>query len=413
MTALFKRIISRTFLVLRDAWLVVGVTLALVLLLEMAYRAQAYLRRREPAQRASLLPGPPSPFDTMPWARDYLADAPKEESLVWSPYVYFRNPTFTGTAISVDSLGHRLTPSAGAENARAVRVFFFGGSTTFGWFHRDAHTIPAEITRQLQAALGAGARVEPTNFGVPGYTFTQEVIALILQLQSGARPDAVVFYDGINDVHATTQNGRAGIPQNEVNRVADFARGRQLIADNEPGLRNDLRFAARAMGGALQRSQLVQRVQRSAESAAPELVSADSAVASLVRVYAENVRVVEALAAAYGFKGVYVWQPALLSSAKPLSTREKWLTSTVETDPPIRLMRDIHRAVPPRLVSAVRPIVGARFIDATPLFASDSTDVYADLFGHHFERVNPEIARAIVPALVRAAIFPAMPPSRR
>ena len=48
------------------------------------------------------------------------------------------------------------------------------------------------------------------------------------------RPDVVVFYDGINDVMATVQNGRAGLPQNEANREEDFRSGRLAAAIDCP-----------------------------------------------------------------------------------------------------------------------------------------------------------------------------------
>ena len=226
-----RRLGVRLVHLMRDAWLIAGVTLLLIVALEGAYRVQASVRGGSRWEQPNVLPGPASPFDTTSWAREYMRDHAREGLVEWKEYVYTRNPTFTGTHISVDSVGHRVTPQPSSAGSRVVRLFFLGGSTAFGWYQRNEETIAAEAARQLQKALGSSVRVEVTNFGVPGHVFTQEMLTLILQLRAGARPDIVVFYDGINDVASTVQNGVAGIPQNESNRRADFARGRQLAAD--------------------------------------------------------------------------------------------------------------------------------------------------------------------------------------
>ena len=225
------RVLARGGRLLRDAWLIAGVTLVLILAIESAYRLQMLVRFEWLAPAAA--PGPPSPFASTPWAADYWIGHQKEEAVLWSPYVYRRNPTFQAPHAEVDNLGHRITPmsESAPKDAPAVRIFFMGGSTTFGWYQRAPYTIPAEAARRLQAEFGKTVRVEATNFGVPGHTFTQEILELILQLRAGARPDVVMFYDGINDVKAAVQNGEAGLPQNEANRARDFIRGRLLAAD--------------------------------------------------------------------------------------------------------------------------------------------------------------------------------------
>jgi hypothetical protein len=55
-----------------------------------------------------------------------------------------------------------------------------------------------------------------------GWVSTQSVIMLLRQLQHGNIPDVVVFYDGVNDTYAAYQQGFAGWPQNELNRVTEF-----------------------------------------------------------------------------------------------------------------------------------------------------------------------------------------------
>lgn len=391
---------------MRDVWLITGVTLALLLLIELAFRAQQSIRGMTAARSESRRQDiPPDPFLATSWARGYLADHAREEDVIWEPYVYVRNPTFQGKFISVDSSGHRVTPVPTATAAIPLRVFFFGGSTMFGWYQRNENTIPAEASRQLQAAIGSNARVEPTNFGVPGRTFTQEIVELILQLRAGARPNIVVFYDGINDVMATVQDGKAGIPQNESNRVEDFARGRKLGNQLPSGFLHDVATAKRVAMRLVELSGFVQSVKAHASARAPSpfLISTDSASRSILHMYASSAQIVETLARSYGFEVVYVWQPALMSTTKPLTRREKWLAGKADGDRAIARIRDVHKEVPRLIGDTLSVLLGPRFVDETNLFSDDSLEVYVDLFGHTYERANPRIVTAFMPQLAAAA----------
>ena len=403
----FTRNVTRGGRMIRDLWLVAGATVLLLVVLESGYRLYD-LARTAIANRSADAKGPPSPFEATAWAADYWIGHEKEEAVQWAPYVYVRNPTFDAPHHSVDRLGHRVTPqqAPAAPGERTVRVFFMGGSTTFGWFQRADHTIPADAARRLQTLLGNTARVEVTNFGVPGHTFTQEILELILQLRSGARPDVVVFYDGINDVMATVQNKRAGFAQNESNRVQDFVRGRREASEDKPGLVNDLLTIKHMLGTALSRLWFAKQVVNwaraggSSTAAPPEL--AEQLAKSIVHMHAENARIVEALAASYGFQAIYVWQPALLSTRKPLTAHETWLRPA-EVGNFIPTMRDVHRRVPELIGPAIATVAGDRFIETTDLFNEDAGDIFVDWSGHTYERANPRIVDALMPSLGAAA----------
>jgi hypothetical protein len=76
-------------------------------------------------------------------------------------------------------------------------VLFFGGSTAEGNGASDDQTISAQFQTFLQGQ--AGQRVCCYNFARPGYNTTQERILFEQLLQNGARPNMVVFIDGVND----------------------------------------------------------------------------------------------------------------------------------------------------------------------------------------------------------------------
>jgi hypothetical protein len=399
MVAILKRIVSVGGRIVRDAWQVAGIILALVLLLETGYRVQGAVRRALSSDK-----GPawiPDPLAPPAWRSDYDAELGRTELLAWSPYVYFRNPPTRGRYITIDSLGRRVTIPPVSTGGRVIRVFFFGGSTMLGWFQRDGRTIPDEAVRRLQQVAGPGVRIQATNFGVPGRVFSQEIIELMLQLRSGNRPDAVVFYDGINDVIATVENGAAGIPENESNRAEDFARGRLFVADSGHGLQHDFRYVGRVLVPVLQRLELVQRLEAFRSRTAPPLISADSAARSETRVYAENVRIVEALARSYGFQPLYVWEPDLQSTHKPLTAHEAWLLRSMSD--PLRARRgEVHVVIPALLDSAMAGIAPGRFIDATDLFRGDSTEIFEGKASHNTEAAVPQIVDAFLPQLAAA-----------
>jgi lysophospholipase L1-like esterase len=375
-------------------------------LAESCYRMQGAARdaigRIGSGGRTKAANAPVHPVGSQPWYPEYAKEFAASESPAWRQYVYFRRAkAYRGRYINVDSLRHRVTPQPSAPAVPAARVFFFGGSTLWGSFLRDDHTIPAEASRRLQALAGPGARIEVTNFGETGHVFTQGMLELMLQLRAGNRPDVVVFYDGINDTFSALQNGEAGLGQNEMNRVNEFALGRQLVwHGHEEGVAKDLHSFAVLNAEALSRLRLVQRLARVIHPApTPTLLSRDSAARSVVRVYAENVRMIESLARTYGFTPVYVWQPTLHATRKVLTPFERGMMRGIDKDPTQRRLKEVHLAVLPLLDSAVTPQAPGRFVNASATFTGDTIPVYSDQVGHNTELAVPGIVDAFWPAL--------------
>lgn len=393
---------------IRTAWLILGVTLLMLLLIEGAFRIKKWASTPgpRPASQQNRLAGDPREYAWMPGYREEFW---KTWAFSWRPYVYFgRKPSFAGKYVSLDSNGYRVTPQPTTPATPVARVMFLGGSTMWGDFQRDSGTIASVTARRLQPLAGPGQRVEVTNLGESGYVSTQEVIKLILELRAGARPDVVVFYDGINDVASTVQAGTPGIPQNESKRVAEFAMGRTIDPLAYPqGLKKEMQALALLGKHALRQTAMVQWARDIGFGLTPAMIGADSAARGTVHAYVENVRVVEALAAQYGFTPIYVWQPNLHTTPKPLKPFEKNLLARIERDPYNRLLRDVHRAVPPMLDTALARVAPGRFVNASQLFRGDSIAVYTDEIGHNTEASIPRIVDAFWPALERA-IQPAL-----
>ncbi len=383
---------------IRSAWLVVGVLLGLLLALEGAYRLQGALR----GTARLLRPGPVTtgPYAGSTWypeiARIRL-DIPKR--LRWQPYVEVRQGSYRSTWFNIEEDGHRRTvqPPPGAATPR--QVFLFGGSTMIGSLLRDSMTIPARLAAELAAAGVHDVAI--TNFGESGWVFTQDVLALMLQLRAGVRPAAVVFLDGGNDVLSAVQQGRAGIPLIEGDRERDFTLGSTVFSWHSDWATDAA--ATRALGAvALGRLAIVRRLRPA--SAPPPEVPTDSLVEDAVRAYLGAMQWVEALARRYGFAALYAWEPVVHPAAKPLSPYERQLVRSIGATAEGRALLEVRRLVPGRLAPRADALAPGRFLDLSGLFAGDSATAFVDE-GHTTEAASAVVADVLarrVEELLRA-----------
>ncbi len=116
-----------------------------------------------------------------------------------------REAPLAGRFVNVSPPGYRLglDQAVWPPDRKAYNIFFFGGSTAFGYGVADEDTIPS----RLQAALaGAGDRpVHVYNVARGGYYSTQERIQFDKQATFGPRPDLAIFLDGLNDNNFTRE----------------------------------------------------------------------------------------------------------------------------------------------------------------------------------------------------------------
>ena len=88
----------------------------------------------------------------------------------------------------------------------------------------DWGTIPANLQKGLEKLRQGPVCV--MNFAESAYVSTQDIIMLLLQLQSGNVPDLVVFYNIAGDISAAYQSGRAGVHAN-LDEIAARFEGRR------------------------------------------------------------------------------------------------------------------------------------------------------------------------------------------
>lgn len=377
----------RTFLrrvggLLRDAWLMLGVTVALLIALEIAGRAVQWAAGRvRPHAAAPAAPADPRPdadaysADDRRWVADYYREFAHAYTARWEPYVYWKRAPFEGRYINVDADGVRRT--AGPQDEAAPAVWMFGGSTMWGTGARDEATIPSFVSRELEAR---GIRGRVLNLSETGYVSGQELAALVNRLRKGQRPRVVVCYDGVNDVYSRYQQGSAGIPQNEYKRVDEF----NLSA---PGhRRRRARLVARDIADALWLTRTVRGLlARPPTTARPELPT--SAAREVADAYRLHAGAIAALGRQHGFATVFYWQPTAFQK----QPRTAFEAKSLEGLEPVgtfyaRVTEEIRRD--PR-----GP--GFEITDISALFANEPRPIYID-WCHTAEGGNQMIARQMV-----------------
>jgi len=316
--------------VARDIWTIVGITLLVFLLLEsflsLTFRVRESFSKSSTAfvdSRANA-----DAYQDRSWAASYYEEFERSQIAQWKPYVYWRQQPYQGKYINITENGLRFTPDpliTHQSGTPPLRIFMFGGSTLWGTGARDSMTIPAILATEL---ANKGITAEVTNFGESGYVNTQEFIGLLLELQKEKIPDLVIFYDGVNDTFSAYQQGVAGVPQNEFNRVTEF---NLLTPANRAKLwfvafRNTLHdlSTVKFLEGLFRRLGVIpQRGAVRASAVVSSQVDHDALAHDVVANYKNSIKMVNALANQYGFKGFFYWQPTIFQKIH-LTEYESW-----------------------------------------------------------------------------------------
>jgi len=382
---------------LQDTWLILGITLFLLVLLEIIFSIAFLVRDHVTVSDSRILDAQSQREEDRdtPWRNEYAKEM-EENSLRWEPYIYWRRKPYEGKYININSDGIRLTtPSQTSPDqaGRSLRVFMFGGSTMWGTSARDACTIPSFLAKALQ---GRGKRIEIINFGETGYVSTQEVMLLLLQLRKGNVPDMVIFYDGVNDTYSAYQNGIAGIPQNEVNRVKEFnllkpERLHDLQKTSVKGTLNNL-STIRFVKGLLLKLNIRKELKSIPER--NKLDNAEYLAEQVVNTYLGNMEIVKALATSYRFKFLFYWQPTIFEKNE-LSDYEKGVYGGQDEQD----MHDFYKKTY-RIMRRTESLLDDNtFHDISTIFLDVRESVYIDWF-HTSEHGNNRIAQAMAEDLV-------------
>jgi hypothetical protein len=223
--------------------------------------------------------------------RALLKETPREDhEFEYEPWTGFRERPFRGRFVNIDPAGFRVGKNQGAwpPSPGQTTVFVFGGSTAFGWYLPDDETIPSYMQQ-----CGGPQKLAVYNFARPAYFSSQELALFQKLLRDGHVPQVAVFIDGLNDF---------------------------ILSEGEPKFTTELR---QFMDGKLESNALtnlpivraaywlrerLHPAETTASESAPNY--ADPAVLnSVVERWLANKKMIEATAAAYGIRVIFVWQP--------------------------------------------------------------------------------------------------------
>lgn len=292
----------------------------------------------------------------------------------WLPYLYWTVEPFKGAYINVEANGLRHTPSYVSEGTNAKRIYFFGGSTMWGEGARDAYTI-AGHTARLLAEMNEPQWVE--NYGQTGYVSTQEMLLFQFQLANNNIPDLAIFYDGFNDLYSAYLQDISGIPYRESNRISDAEAGRLLRA-GQPVFRlpdGDITAFDWSLVG-------------------QKGVSAEAVIDR----WLANIRMIEAIADAYGIQTLFIWQPAIIFK-KGLTGNEPAIYKQIEEKYPGFI--SLYQAADNYLRQRIAQEGFDNILIFSDLFAEDPRPIFHDLV-HITEEANLTVAQALLPYISEA-----------
>ena len=364
------RVIPR---LLGQAWLILGITLLLLLVVDQILRA--VLPSAGPL--ATLEPGVIAPGRSRAaavaddaWIDAYWNEHQDSRHTQWVSFVYWRRRPFDGELIDIDAHGFRVTPPPPSPPLRTI--WLFGGSTAWGTGNRNEGTLAAQLQRiYAERAPQLGVRV--LNFAESGYVSRQSLAAFQSALACPeAAADMAIFLDGANDVFAALQEGAAGLPQNEENRRREFNSSRQL--------------AVQLRAWALRLEGIARLVQPAAEATDPATL--DALAIAAADHYLAQVQQAAALAQSHGIDLIHVWQPTVFDRAHPRADEEAIVGASIASH--VRLQRQARARLRERL--AADPTLAA--VDLGDVFDGDEEPVFFD-FVHLSERGQAILAERL------------------
>jgi lysophospholipase L1-like esterase len=121
----------------------------------------------------------------------------------YEPWLMFKVTDYQSTFVNVNGFQRKCIPSEFINTVSndTVDIYFFGGSTMYGWNVSDAETIPSQFLELYRNKYPHGKSVRIRNYGIPYYYTKQELLLLSKLIFEGERPDMVIFMDGLNDFY--------------------------------------------------------------------------------------------------------------------------------------------------------------------------------------------------------------------
>jgi hypothetical protein len=171
-----------------------------------------------------------------------------------------------------------------------------------------------------------------TNFGEKGYTSTQELVYLVLLLKQQNIPDYIIFYDGVNEVMVGTMNGKPGLVFN-FEGMRDQFEGKGNKSWRHKMWHEIKRFKLYRAFVDVQSLISSGKIAEQNEKRQPikNKQEISKLAEEIIIDYFKNTEVARNLSQAYGFKCLFLWQPALITT-RSLTAEEKRLDAWNDQD---------------------------------------------------------------------------------
>jgi hypothetical protein len=306
-----------------------------------------------------------------PWAADLWKETALASRTHYRAYVVWKRSPFAGKYVNIEGSGlrHTVNPACGPG---ARQIWMFGSSTLWGTGATDEQTVASILSQEYASSSGP---VCVTNFGEAGWTSTQSIIQLELALKTAPRPpDQVIFDDGFGDVFAVYESGKPDVHM-------DFDTIRATL---EAGLHKSEFAYWKETGTYRLISLMMNKLAQMKSAPAPSLAPArktDDLAEMAVQNYIGNLKLLDALAAKYGFPYTAFWGPALCAGHKPLSGPERALMAAARPGLP-ELCRETYA----RMFAKPLP----HLVDLSDTFDQTPADTYLDM-----AHVSPDGNRTI------------------
>lgn len=379
-----KRVVS-TIALLNGIWAIFGVALVLLIGLEESltvYYDRADKKELQDAAESAVNSGV---YANSSWAREYVRELFEYDAAVWrtwEPYTYRGVPEYQGKYINVAKDGSRRTWNSDKSNDSGIanqKVFFFGGSTLFGYGSRDDFTIPSLVSKKLAES---GVSVTVTNYAVDADASTPSMIRFVSKLRERNVPNLVVFYGGLVDAIAACLDGKPGVPLGSsyfekafsVKEVTARIKPENLALMRLVTGRQKLSGCSKELGGL-----------------------SDGAVS----VYLENVRFIQEISKVFSFKTLFYLEPQLSDKIHRTRYEESKFLESKTALPGLNELYSLTRS---KLAQRESGVLGEAVVDdLRGIFSDVAGPIYVD-DGHYGEDGNERISREIAADIL--ALYP-------
>ena len=377
-------------------YLIFSVILAAAVLELGAFAIWTATHGARPNRREKLGSASPA-YSEYPWAADFWKEEARRRKLHnggYVPFLIWATPEWHGKYVNNDQyqfgVVRRTTDSMSpaCKDKPIFDIWMFGGSTLYGSGVPDWATIPSFLAKDLNSEPGHCVVI--TNYGTEAYNTNQELILLLEQLKAGRRPDAVIFYDGVNDSYTGVY--QPGIATAHMQYAQISARVESRLAGKLEFLRHSYALM------------LIRRMMLSKQKEDPAAIENDMIIKAdqTLDNYEANLRMIRDLAGVYHFKFYSFWQPSLAYGNKPLVPYERELIRVDTNSPDGSALKPMHLAYQE---AERRAKANGDFVFLGNVLDSEKEPLYLDEW-HLAPKGNELIAAAIAKQLPADMLAP-------